>query len=295
VLQAAHRRGELRHAEPMARHTTWRVGGPAACWYAPADLEDLALFLAERVAETPLYWVGLGSNLLVRDGGLSGCVIATSGVLNGLALEGETLYVEAGVSCAKLARFASRHDRVGAEFLAGIPGTLGGALAMNAGCFGGETWPLVTRVETLDAQGVRRVRGVEDFQVGYRQVRGPEGEWFVAAWLQLANGDGAAAAERVRALLDRRAATQPVGTANAGSVFRNPEGDFAARLIEAAGLKGHTLGGARVSPKHANFIVNEGGASAADIEDLIALVRDEVVARFGVRLETEVKIVGERG
>ncbi|HFE32402.1 MAG TPA: UDP-N-acetylmuramate dehydrogenase, partial [Gammaproteobacteria bacterium] len=200
---------------------------------------------------------------------------------------------EAGVSCAKVARFAARHGLTGAEFLAGIPGTLGGALAMNAGAFGGETWSIVRAVETLDRHGQRHRRTPDEYEIGYRHVRGPVGEWFVAAELQLCPGDTEAGQARIKELLARRGATQPTKQANAGSVFRNPEGDYAARLIEACGLKGVCEGAACVSEKHANFIVNTGGATAAQMEALIQRVADTVERQQGVRLVREVHIVGE--
>ena len=286
-------RGELLMNEPMARHTTWRVGGPAERFYRPADLEDLVDFLKGLPADEPLFWLGLGSNLLVRSGGIRGTVVALSGALKGLARIGEQcVRAEAGVACAQLARFAGREGLSGAEFLAGIPGTVGGALAMNAGAFGGETWKRVYRVETVDRFGELRERSPEDFEVGYRSVRGPEGEWFVAATLLLEPGveDG-----RVRELLDRRNQSQPIGQPSCGSVFRNPEGDHAARLIEATGLKSRRIGGAQVSEKHANFIVNTGEATPEEIETLIETVRDEVERAHGVRLRHEVHIVGEVG
>lgn len=287
-------RGELLLDEPMARHTTWRVGGPARRYYRPADLEDLALFLQQLPEDEPLYWVGLGSNLLMRDGGIDGTVIATSGLLNGIErLAGETLRVECGVACAKVARFSAREGLAGAEFLCGIPGTMGGALAMNAGCFGGETWQLVERVETLDHHGNLHRRQPNEYRIAYRHVRGPVGEWFVAAHLKLQPGETTALQARIRELLEKRGSSQPTQLPNAGSVFRNPEGDFAARLIEAAGLKGRCLGGACVSDKHANFIVNRGEASAADIEALIERVQREVERVHGVRLQREVHIIGE--
>lgn len=287
--------GVLLDNEPMARHTTWRVGGPAARYYQPADINDLAQFLARLSLDEPLLWVGLGSNLLVRDGGIRGTVIATAGLLAGIAQVDETtVRIEAGVSSAKVARFCARLGLVGAEFLAGIPGTFGGALAMNAGAFGGETWPLVVQVETLDRHGGGHVRTPADYRIGYRQVQGPAQEWFVAATLRLARGDAAAATARIRELLDRRAASQPTQQPNAGSVFRNPPGDYAARLIEACGLKGSCVGGACVSEKHANFIVNSGSATAADIEALIARVQATVRERCGVDLQREVHIVGEK-
>ncbi len=289
-------RGEMRYNEPLARHTSWRVGGPARRFYQPADSADLAAFLAALEPDEPLLWLGLGSNLLVRDGGFPGTVIATQGRLNGLALQGTGIIrAEAGVACAKVARFAARAGLCGAEFLAGIPGTLGGALAMNAGAFGGEVWERVLKVETVDRSGRLRERAPENFKVAYRQVTVPEGEWFIAGFLTLEAGDARAAREEIRRLLERRAATQPTSQPSCGSVFRNPPGDHAARLIEAAGLKGYGIGGARVSDKHANFIINAGQARAADIESLIAYVQAEVQRTSGVRLIPEVHRVGEAG
>ncbi|MET0066319.1 MAG: UDP-N-acetylmuramate dehydrogenase [Candidatus Thiodiazotropha sp.] len=293
ALDETRLRGEMRVDEPLARHTTWRVGGPAACFYRPADRADLINFLQQLDPAEPLLWLGLGSNLLVRDGGFKGTVIATQGRLDQIDWRSDLLFAEAGVSCAKIARTASRAGRVGVEFFAGIPGTLGGALAMNAGAFGGETWRQVREVETIDRYGVVRRRPCGDFEIGYRQVKGQPGEWFLAAELALETGDSAAAQERIKALLARRSATQPTRLPSCGSVFRNPPDDHAARLIEAAGLKGRRLGGAQVSDKHANFIVNIEDATAADIEALIALVQQQVEAHSGVRLVTEVHRVGE--
>lgn len=287
-------RGRLLIDEPMSQHTTWRVGGRARRFYTPAGIEDLCAFLRQLPPDEPLLWLGLGSNLLVRDGGIAGTVIACFGGLDGLTLEGDgCVRAEAGVPCAKVARFCARQGLVGAEFLAGIPGAMGGALAMNAGAFGGETWPLVSEVEVVDRHGERRTRHPQEYRVGYRSVSGPEGEWFVAVRLRLEQGDGQAASERIRALLERRGQTQPTQQPNAGSVFRNPPGDYAGRLIEDCGLKGQRIGGACVSEKHANFIVNLGDATAADIEQLIERVAQTVYEKHGIRLEREVKIVGE--
>jgi UDP-N-acetylmuramate dehydrogenase len=285
-------RGLLKRDEPMARHTSWRVGGPADTWYRPADVEDLAAFLAALPPELPVHWVGLGSNLLVRDGGIRGVVIATHGVLSRMERRGtHGIYAEAGVPCAKIARSCAQWGLGAGEFFAGIPGTLGGALAMNAGAFGGETWTHVRAVETLDRTGMRRRRGRGEYEVGYRSVRGPAGEWFLAAELEFPGGRATTQAS-IRELLVRRKATQPIGEPSCGSVFTNPPGDHAARLIEAAGLKGSAIGGAQVSPKHANFIINRGGASAADIEALIRHVAAEVERVHGVKLEAEVRILG---
>jgi UDP-N-acetylmuramate dehydrogenase len=289
-------RGELRRDEPMARHVSWRAGGPAARWYAPADLEDLQAFLRRLPPAEPLLFVGLGSNLLVRDGGFAGTVVSMHAATKRAGMEGELLFADAGVAAPKVARFAAKHDRVGAEFLAGIPGTVGGALAMNAGCYGGETWSIVERVQTIDRRGTVHVRGAAEFDIGYRhcEPRSPREEWFTGGWFRLGPGDGAASQARIKEFLGKRIASQPLQLPNAGSVFRNPPGDHAARLIEACGLKGFARGGARVSEKHANFIVNpEGAASAADIESLILEVQGRVQDRTRVQLVPEVRIVGE--
>jgi UDP-N-acetylmuramate dehydrogenase len=287
-------RGRLLLNEPMSRHTSWRVGGPADRLYIPADLDDLAAFLASVPVEEVLHWVGLGSNLLVRDGGVRGTVIMTSGALNGLGvLRPGVVRAEAGVAGAKVARFCAERELVGAEFLAGIPGTVGGALAMNAGAFGGETWNIVEAVETIDRHGQRRTRPSVDYTVAYRKVSGPRGEWFVAAHFRLASGDTSQGKTLIKTLLAKRGATQPTQLPNAGSVFKNPAGDHAARLIEASGLKGRCEGKACVSELHANFIVNQGGATAAEIERLIARIQATVENLHGITLETEVRVIGE--
>lgn len=294
-------RGELRFDVAMAAHVSWRAGGRAARVYAPADLADLQAFMRSDEAREPIAFIGLGSNLLVRDGGFAGTLVLLHRALERIELDraqGDfgVVYAEAGVASPKLARFAARHDLTGAEFLAGIPGTLGGALAMNAGCYGRETWQIVSQVLTIDRMGCLHTRQPEEFRLGYREVMPvlSRAEWFVAAWLRLPRGDGAAARAEIKRLLARRAASQPLELPNAGSVFRNPPGDHAARLIEACGLKGLRIGGAQVSEKHANFIVNTGGATATDIESLIERIETTVAKRTGVRLQREVRILGER-
>ena len=281
----------------MSGHVSWRAGGCAAVAYTPTDLDDLAAFLAALRPDEPRLVVGLGSNLLIRDGGFSGTVLFTHGALRRLDLEASGLiYAEAGVASPKLARFAARQGFAEAEFLAGIPGTLGGALAMNAGCHGGETWNFVEKVLMLDSRGRKIVRTPDEFVVGYRHAGLKAGldEVFAAAWFRFPAGDPALAGQKIRSLLERRIATQPLQQPNAGSVFRNPPGDHAARLIEAAGLKGTWNDGAQVSEKHANFIVNpEGKASAAGIEMLIGQVQEVVAEKFAVQLVREVRIVGQ--
>lgn len=295
VLKEKTLRGEMKYDEPMAKHTTWRVGGKADKFYTPADIDDLSEMLADLPEEEPVFWLGLGSNLLVRDGGIRGTVIALKGSLSGIEIvDANKIKVGAGVSCAKLARYCNKHDLVGGEFFAGIPGLLGGALAMNAGAFGGETWRHVESVTTMDRHGKIHQRKPSDYEIGYRTVNGPLGEWFVEAVLHFDQGDGKQAALDVRKLLDKRAETQPIGLPSCGSVFRNPQGDYAARLIEATGLKGIRIGGAEVSTKHANFIVNADKATAQDIEELIYYVQQQVKKKQGVDLHTEVKMVGEQ-
>lgn len=303
-------RGRFLYNEPMSKHLSWRAGGIAQRVYIPADLEDLTWLVRAVPAHEAIHMIGLGSNLLVRDGGVRGVVILLHGVLTRLAIESRTqglpppppdlatalVYAESGVAAAKLARFTANHDLVGGEFWAGIPGTVGGAIAMNAGCHGSETWDRLVQVRTLTRQGHLIERRPEDYVIGYRHValRQMHEEWFIGGWFRLACGDGAAARARIRELLQKRIASQPLQLPNAGSVFRNPPGDHAARLIESCGLKGHRIGDAQVSEKHANFIVNLGKASASDIERLIEHVEETVAVRTNVRLIREVRIIGER-
>ncbi len=303
-------RGHFLYNEPMKKHVSWRAGGNAQRVYIPADLEDLTWLIRSVPAHEDIHMVGLGSNLLVRDGGVTGVVILLHGVLTKLAIESRThglppapegaetalVYAQAGVASPKLARFAANHNLVGGEFWSGIPGTVGGAIAMNAGCHGSETWDRLVQVQTLDRQGQINERLPEAYVTGYRHVALKQGlqEWFVGGWFRLARGDGAASREMIKELLKKRIDTQPLGLPNAGSVFRNPPGDYAARLIERCGLKGARIGGAQVSEKHANFIVNLGHATATDIERLIEHVEDNVETRTNVRLIREVRIIGER-
>ncbi len=295
-MLAAHHQltGKLLVNEPMARYTSWRVGGEADALYIPSDLQDLQDFLKNLAPNQPIYFVGLGSNLLVRDGGVRGTVIVMHNVLNTLKMEGDLVYAEAGITCAKLAKFCAKEARQGAEFFAGIPGTLGGALAMNAGCHGSETWDVVKSVTTINRQGILNQRDAKEFIASYRHVDMPASdEWFIAAWLSLKMGDAHESSQKIKDLLAKRLASQPLNLPSAGSTFRNPAGDYAARLIEESGLKGYIIGGAQVSERHANFIVNIGEANALDIELLIKHMRETVFDQYGVSLEQEVKIIGE--
>lgn len=289
--------GRLLTNEMLAKYTSWRVGGPARQLYLPAGRDDLLRFLRQQAAAGDLFWMGQGSNLLIRDGGINGTVINTRGRLKAMALTTATsVTVEAGASCAQVARFCVRKGLTGGEFLAGIPGTIGGALKMNAGAFGGETWNIVNSVQLVNTQGELVSRQAKEFAVSYRRVEWPkqQQEWFLTATLHLTQGEALQSEKKIRELLTKRAQTQPTNLPSCGSVFRNPPADHAARLIELSGLKGHVIGGARVSDKHANFIVNTGRATAADIEALIEYVAEVVVQQQGVRLETEVCIVGEK-
>lgn len=286
-------RGVMKVDEPMSRHSSWRVGGVARQFYQPADIDDLATFLSQLPESEEVFWVGLGSNLLVRDGGINGTVICTSGVMNQIEiLDNNQVRVEAGVACPKVARTCARQGLSGTEFLCGIPGTMGGALAMNAGALGSETWGIVKLVETIDRHGNLHIRTPDEFEISYRHVQGRQNEWFVAAVLQLQTGDSEVSNNTIKKYLARRSATQPTQQPNAGSVFRNPDGDYAARLIETAGLKNTCIGGACISEKHANFIINAGTATAADIEALIMKVKHVVEQEHGIALIHEVHIVG---
>ena len=325
--------GALTEHEPMAKHVTWRAGGVARYAFRPADASDLVAFFHSHRAqldEFPPLFVGLGSNLLVRDGGIAATAIFTHPGLQSIHVVGDvgdggyggdavrtgraaqsdnaanagdtvTIVAEVGVAAPKLARFAANHSLEGAEFLAGVPGTVGGALTMNAGCYGSQTWEHARAAAVIDRDARITSRNRDRFEIGYRHVAAQfatlgRDAWFMSATFEFTRGDGDRSRERIKELLAKRVATQPLQLPNAGSVFRNPHGDHAARLIQCCGLKGFAIGGARVSEKHANFIVNPGGAgSAYDIEALIAHVRRVVADRTGIELEPEVRIVGEVG
>lgn len=287
--------GLLIKNESLARHTSWRVGGVADRYFEPESREELAEFVRDLPSQEPILWIGLGSNLLVRDGGVRGTVIALHGALEKLEKIGEAeIFAEAGVHCARLAKFSVNEKMAGAGFFAGIPGTVGGALAMNAGAHGGETWDTVHEVEVMFRDGHCQWLPRTSFKYSYRHVEGPIGMiGFVAARFRFAPDVAGTAEKDMKEWLARRKATQPVGKPSAGSTFRNPPGDHAARLIEACGLKGHRIGGAMVSTLHANFIITDDNARAADVEALIAHLRAVVKQKKGVELETEIKIVGE--
>lgn len=294
-------RGRLLEHEPLADYTAWRVGGPADLLYIPADVEDLAEFLQYLPLDVPVLWLGLGTNVLIRDGGIEGAVIITQG-LNRIAMQDQETWhgssphivrAESGVTCGQIARFTARLGMAGLQFMAGIPGTIGGALAMNAGCYGGETWQRLYCVETLNRAGQIQLRSRQDYEIAYRHVKGPKAEWFIAGHFELEEGDKNHLLSDIHILLEKRNASQPTSFPNCGSVFRNPENNDAARLIEQCGLKKMAIGGAYISEKHANFIINDGTASAADIEALIIEVSDKVEQQQSVRLIPEVCMMGK--
>ena len=296
---------------PLADYTTWHVGGAADLVYQPNSLEELQQFLAKFAttnSDTPIYWLGLGSNVLIKDSGIRGLVVLTNSGsnigLNNFEIQttsshGKIITCEAGVPCAKLAKFLAKNNYPGGAFLAGIPGTMGGALAMNAGCYGSETWDHVIKVDVIDRQGNITQLKPSDFVIGYRTVKAKNPPfnaqefWFVRAYLQFTQDDSISGVEAIKSLLQKRTSQQPIGLFSGGSVFRNPPGNFAGKLIEAAGLKGYTIGGAEISPKHANFIINNKTATAKDIEDLITHAQNIVFANTGIKLETEIRIIGE--
>jgi UDP-N-acetylmuramate dehydrogenase len=287
-------RGTVRLNEPLINYNSWRIGGPAKQLYQPADREDLIYFLRSLSPKEKILWIGLGSNLLIRDTGFDGTVIITQGSLNEIKqLDDNIVNIEAGVACGTVARFCARRGLTGIEFLAGVPGTMGGALAMNAGAHGGETWQFVTQCETIDRYGNTSIRPASDYDVGYRYVKHPKEEWFLAGQLTLIPGNAEQSLAKIKSLLEHRLATQPINLPNCGSVFRNPPNNFAAKLIESCGLKGKRIGGAAVSTKHANFIINDQNASAADIESLINLVAENVEQQHGIKLIREVHVVGK--
>jgi UDP-N-acetylmuramate dehydrogenase len=292
VANSTMHQGALRFDEPMSAHTSWRLGGPADRFFIPKDLESLQSFISGIPADEPIHWIGLGSNLLVRDGGIRGTVIAVLNALSGLHKTGEgTVVAECGVTCSKFARFCQKNGDFGGEFMAGIPGTIGGALAMNAGAFGGETWSFVEQVDLIQRSGQIKTKSPAEFEIGYRSVNLAVDEWIVAGHFKLP--EKTVGESGIRQLLKKRNDSQPIGLPSCGSVFKNPPGHHAAQLIEQSGLKGFKFKSVAVSDKHANFIISNRESCAQDIEDLIVHIQNKVSTRFDVKLETEVRIIGE--
>ncbi len=285
-------------AYPLASLTSWHIGGSADRFYMPPDSEKLSEYIKSLPPEMPIVWLGLGSNVLIRDGGIPGAVVCTKKCQQVFQHEDGSFVAQAGLTCSKFARFACQRGFPDAAFFAGIPGTIGGALAMNAGAWGGETWEWVQSVTVINRQGQIIQRTAQEYDIAYRSVKGKQSEQAEEAFISgvfrfpKRPGDGA---KTIREMLRKRAQSQPIGTLNCGSVYRNPPGDFAARLIEECNLKGYRVGDAVISPKHANFIINCGAASAQDVETLMTTIETTVLERFGIQLHAEVKILGVRG
>ena len=294
ALRAFARPEQILLDEPMARHTTFRVGGPADVMFFPASAEQITAALeAAAGLGVPALVIGNGSNLLVRDGGIRGLVVALGEGYSAVACEGETITAQAGASLARVAQAAQAAGLAGLEFASGIPGSLGGGCAMNAGAYGGQLSDVLLSAQVL-LDGAVRTLSRDEMEMGYRTTLPlRRGGVVLSARFGLRRDEPEAIAARMRELNGRRRDKQPLNYPSAGSVFKRPEGYFAGALIEQAGLKGRAVGRAQVSEKHAGFIVNTGGATAGDVTALIALVQDEVEARFGVRLEPEVRILGE--
>ena len=286
-------RARVLENEPLARHTTFRVGGPADVLFLPESAEELqqAMELAREAGEDCLV-IGNGSNLLVRDGGVRGLVIKLAGPMSGVSVEGTAIRAQAGASLSQVSRAALQASLTGLEFASGIPGSLGGALAMNAGAYGGELSQVVREAMVL-MDGRVQTLSREELAMGYRTTRVlREGGIVLSAVLDLKEGDAPQIAATMDDLNRRRREKQPLSFPSAGSTFKRPEGYFAGALIEQAGLKGYAIGGAQVSEKHAGFLINRGGATASDLLRLIEYVQERVYAQIGVRLETEVRICG---
>jgi len=279
--------------ELLSNHISWKVGGPADIFFMPDNRDDLSQFLKLN-DDKPITWLGNGTNVLVRDGGIRGVVISTKKSINKINIEAKnSCRVEVGASCMDLALFAEKNQLGPAAFFSGIPGSVGGALTMNAGSFGHETWDFVKSIEVIDEGGVIDHLVPKDFKFSYRTVEFPYPLWFVSCLMQFPESETTTKSE-LKAMRDQRLKTQPLSEDTCGSVFKNPEKGHAGDYIERAGLKGHRIGGSSISTKHANFIVNEGNATSADIEDLIKHVQSVVKTKFNVNLETEVRIIGEK-
>ena len=276
----------IKFNEPMSKHCSLRTGGQTSQFFVPQDEAALSIFLKNN--KTQLLFVGLGSNLLVRDKGFDGTTIHTKN-LNSLDISKDFIDSGAGTSLAKLSRFSQANLKYGAEFLSAIPGSVGGALAMNAGAFGSEIWQYVVSVKTINLTGDIQERFPSNYKINYRSVIHQfSGEFFISARF---NFDLKQPQDNVRDLLHKRNSTQPIGLASCGSVFKNPKDTYAAKLIESSGLKGFCIGGACVSEKHANYIINQNNASAMDIEDLIAHIQNTIKDKHNVELETEIIII----
>jgi len=276
----------IKFNEPMSKHCSLRSGGMTSEFFLPKDINELSRFL--KINVKPVLLVGLGSNLLVRDRGFNGVTIHTKN-LKELNITNKYIESGAGTSLAKLSRFAQANLKYGAEFLSAIPGSVGGALAMNAGAFGSEVWQYVVSVQTISLSGELQERFPNDYEINYRSVKHRfSDEFFISARFDFNLNKPN---DNVRELLDKRNSSQPIGLPSCGSVFKNPKDNYAAKLIESSGLKGFCIGGACVSEKHANYIINQNNATALDIENLIIHIQNTIKTLHNVELETEIIII----
>jgi len=286
-------KGRLREDVSLKDYNTWKIGGKAEYFYEPSDIKDLKLFL-ELLQNTPITFLGNGSNVLIRDGGISGCVICLKNTLNNYFVKDEEYIFEAGLSCMKMAQITARENYEGLEHLCGIPGSLGGALAMNAGCYGGNIWDHVSTVSLINNDGEIIKKNKNDFIIGYRNTSLKENNFFISAVFKLRKNKLKNSLEKIKEFLQDRRSKQPTGLLSCGSVFKNPKNLYAAKLIESIGLKGYKIGGACISEKHANFIISDKSTKSIDIEKLINFTQKEVFKKKEVILETEVKFIGNK-
>ena len=286
-------KGRLRENVSLKDYNTWKIGGKAEYFYEPSDIKDLKLFL-ELLQNTPVTFLGNGSNVLIRDGGISGCVMCLKNTLNNYFIKDEEYIFEAGLSCMKMAQITAKENYEGLEHLCGIPGSLGGALAMNAGCYGGNIWDHVSTVSLINNDGEIINKNKNDFIIGYRNTSLEENNFFISAVFKLKKNKLKNSLEKIKEFLQDRRSKQPTGLLSCGSVFKNPKNLYAAKLIESIGLKGYKIGGACISEKHANFIISDKSTKSIDIEKLINFTQKEVFKKKEVILETEVKFIGNK-
>ena len=285
-------KGNLRKDISLKEYNTWKVGGKAEYFFEPDDLEDLKIFLNLTLDEKVTF-LGNGSNVLIRDSGIKGYVVCLKKSLNNFHIDGKNKFIfEAGLSCMKIAQISAKENFTGLEFLCGVPGTLGGALKMNAGCYGGNIWDNVFEVTLINKKGDLVKRTKDDFKIGYRNVELDENNFFVSASFNLKKNKMNNSQNIIKDFLKDRRSNQPTGLPSCGSVFKNPKNLYAAKIVDSLGLKGHRIGGAYVSEKHANFIITEKSAKSEDIEKLISFIQKKVFEDKKISLETEVKFIG---
>ncbi len=283
-----------RFMEPLAAYTTFRIGGAAEVFFKPQDIKDLAYFWQNKPHDVDITILGEGSNVLVRDGGIKGVVVHIGRGCDKVEVDGTKIYAQAGASTGKVARMARNAGLSGVEFICGVPGSMGGALVMNAGCYGHELCDILEAVDVIDNTGEIITVDPKTLGFGYRKSNLPEGWLFVAAHLALKAGDKSQVRQAMREINQKRTSSQPLELPNAGSLFKNPEGQKAWQLIQESGCRGLRKGDAQVSEKHSNFFVNLGNATACDMENLAEEVREKVYQKTGTQLEWEVRLLGDR-